>query len=865
MSRRSAFAPAVVLFAIMAAHAILETARDALFLARLGPEHLAWAYLAIAAVAFIAVVSFRRWGRLRDPRGLLIAFLAVAVVGTTVLATTIVFDPSITFVLYVWTGLVATLVVPAFWTLIDRNLRIAEAKRLFAAIGAGGAAGAMTGSAIAGALGGLLPAHDLVGIGAIAFTAALAAAIVLAPRAVGAAPAPVQAPARHPYVHWLFGIVLISTIALTLADLTFKRVIAERLAPEDLAATFGAIYTGLNVLSLVLQLALTPMLLTRFGVGGALLVLPAILVTSSLGFIATGALLAIVVLKLGDGALRHSLHRVATEILYVPMPAAVRDAMKPIADAFGQRGGQAAAALLVLGLAATGADSTTFSLATVAISGVWLVVIVLVRGRYIRQFRDTLRAGEIHRSAAIPDLDATSHELLTAALASPDELEALAALELLAVKRGQVPVLVLYHPQRSVVLRALRLLGSEQRPELDRVLYRLFEHADPQIRAAAFAAAARVGSHRERVIEACHDLDPEVRTIARIALDPTADISDLIDRETTDRAAVARALALAPDRARPWIPALLARREVSVTREVLRLLERNPELVELDRIRSLLTDPHVRVYVRRVYVAAGDRGLRDLLDALDDPRTPVVVRRHLPRTISLFPSRVAAAALVARLPREPDGTTEFKLLRALGQMRSRDPKLPIDTTALRTYARRSVADAARYAILADRLAVEGSRTPGSELLAELLIEKRRFAIEHVFRALHILQPNAGLRSVHDAITSDDPDRRGAARELAEHLIRSDIRAPLFAVLDELPFEVRRERLGDLAPGPFPTYESFLLALLSDPSESLRCVAAHHVAERRLAALRPDLARLTTLDSPPLVAHAYEQAIARLDA
>ena len=41
MNRPSAFAPAAVLFAIMAAHAILETARDALFLSRLGPEHLA--------------------------------------------------------------------------------------------------------------------------------------------------------------------------------------------------------------------------------------------------------------------------------------------------------------------------------------------------------------------------------------------------------------------------------------------------------------------------------------------------------------------------------------------------------------------------------------------------------------------------------------------------------------------------------------------------------------------------------------------------------------------------------------------------------------------------------------------------------
>lgn len=59
------------------------------------------------------------------------------------------------------------------------------------------------------------------------------------------------------------------------------------------------------------------------------------------------------------------------------------------------------------------------------------------------------------------------------------------------------------------------------------------------------------------------------------------------------------------------------------------------------------------------------------------------------------------------------------------------------------------------------------------------------------------------------------------------------------------------------------YEDVLAALLADPSDSLRCIAAHHVAERRLIALRPHLARLG--HNSTLVSHAFEQAIARLDA
>ena len=86
--RREELRPALALFAILVAHTILETARDALFLARLGPQHLASAYLAMAGCAVVAVVTMRGLG-VRDPRAVLIRFLVCATAGTAVLAATI--------------------------------------------------------------------------------------------------------------------------------------------------------------------------------------------------------------------------------------------------------------------------------------------------------------------------------------------------------------------------------------------------------------------------------------------------------------------------------------------------------------------------------------------------------------------------------------------------------------------------------------------------------------------------------------------------------------------------------------------------------------------------------------------------------
>jgi AAA family ATP:ADP antiporter len=874
--RREVLAPALVLFTILIAHALLETARDALFLAELGPHLLAAAYVVMAMFAVGAIFIVRRSSRLRHPRRVLIAFLAVAVAGTAVLAMTVSIAPSLVFVLYVWTGLTATLVVPSFWAAIDRSLRVTEAKRSFGAIGAGGVFGAMVGSALAGLIGRAMDATFIVTAGAIAFAIALVVAIVLVPRAktseIPAKKARVAQLSKKSrgYLRLLLVFGVVSTVVLTLGDLTFKRVMSERVAADELASAFGAIYTVLNTIALAIQLIVTPRLLARWGVGGALMVLPLIIVSSAFGFALTGATVAVICLKLGDGGLRHSVHRVGSEILYLPVPAKVRDGGKLVADALGQRGGQALAAVLVFASAWLGATSHQIAAVTVLAGVGWLIVLAVVRRAYVEQFRDTLMAGEIQRDVAIPPLDADSIELLTESLSSPDEIEALAALDLLA-RRAGVPTLVFYHPRASVVRHALSLLAGDLRPEVARVLRHLLTHSDPKIRAAAYAASVRTGGGRDQLVAALDDPEPEVRAAALVGLVGTGNdrdldvgIAALVDGTADDRLALADAIGFAPhERFRGVLYELLAYGEPAVVRRVLQIIARAPSLADLDRLLPLLADAGIRADTRRVFLATGAHGLEVLVGALDDPSTTKNIRRHLPRTISRFRSSIAANALVTRLPHEGDGRTEFKILRALGRMRTDDPRLAIDGGPLREYIRRAVRDAARYAVFMDELVGERARWSASaELIHEILVEKRWTAVEHVFRALGILYPSAGLRSAFDAFANGDELKRSAAREIVEAMALSDVRPPLLAILEDIPADQRRARLGELAPGPYPSYEAFLAGLLHDPSESLRCVVAYHIAERQLVGLRDELARLIP-DGSQFVTHAYDQAIARL--
>jgi AAA family ATP:ADP antiporter len=836
-----------LLFGIMVAHGLLETARDALFLVELGAERLAWAYLAIAGVAMIALAGMRRL-RDRDPRRMLVGLTSIGAIGTGALAATLPLSSSLVFVLYLWSGLIATLVVPAVWTVIDRGVHVGQAKRVFALIGAGGVLGALVGSALAA----LIARGEILvwfAAGVLAVMAMFATTIpVLPPRErADRRPRRTHQNTRR-YARLLLVAALLGTAALTLGDLMFKRMLAAQFAGPDLAGAFGASYTALNVLGLAVQLAVTPRLLDRVGVGGALLVLPAIAVASALGFAVTGAAIAIAAFKLGDGSLRHSVHRVANEILFLPLAPAARETDKPVIEALGHRGGQAIAAVASLALA------TWVPLLAVGVAIAWAIALVAVRVAYVQQFRDTLDADDIQRDVRIPTLDPRAIALFTEALSSPDESEAMAALDLLARRSERIPALVLYHPSPAIVRRALALLDGEVRDDVQRVLRHLTTHADPRIRAAALAAASRTSLHADRLLAALRDPEPEVRAVAAVAQPERAEqvLLQLAEGTQAERIALARAIARSPHaRFRPLLDALFVPFSPAVAREVVGVWERTLELVDVRKAIELLACPHVRTHVRRVFVAAGSRYFDDLLAALDDPRTPLAVRRHLPRTISRFAGAPAVTALVARLAREPDSTTELKILRALGRMRTQQPDLPIDGHVLRGYVLRAIEDAARYQEHARELSAL-ERTPDLEMLLELVVDDRRHAIERGFRVLGILYPRSDLRSVHDAITSDDAERRAAAREILEHLVPATIRIPLFAALQPSS----RRGMRDL--------ETLLGALLADPDEAVRCIAAHHVAERNLVALRPELTRLRPY-MPPIVGQAFDQALARLHA
>ena len=249
----------------------------------------------------------------------------------------------------------------------------------------------------------------------------------------------------------------------------------------------------LNGLALAAQLFLVSWLMRVLGVNRALWVLPAFLLLGATGVAIGGGLIAALLLKGADGVLRPSLSRVGMEVLFVPIPDQLRPFAK-LTDVLGQRGGQALASIFILGWLAQGRGDTMLAIVSALLCALWIAWTVNLNPHYLEIFRDALRNGTLKDTARLPALDLGALEVLFSALNSQNDAEVLGALDLLdAEGRARlVPALILYHPARAVVFRALNILAKSGRVDFLPIADRLFDSPDAEIRAAALRARSTV-------------------------------------------------------------------------------------------------------------------------------------------------------------------------------------------------------------------------------------------------------------------------------------------------------------------------------------------------------------------------------------
>jgi AAA family ATP:ADP antiporter len=896
--RRNTFASFATLLVLTSGHTLLETSRDALFLTRLPAAHLPWMYLAIAVLALGA-------SRLHLPANK-VAIILTTMVGALLTAGLWAYGgsfhwnrPWLLYVLYIWSGLFASWVTVQIWTLLGRAHTMTQAKRLYGFIGAGAVLGGVVGAFGARAVLMMVSGSRLILVSAGFFLlSTLPLLLVRIPDAKAKEPTAEQSEAATGslttnatllasdiFARRILVIVLTATIAVTLADFLFKSRVADAYHDTKVLATWlSTFYAVTNTVALVAQIVIGPWIFRTFGVQRALFFVPVLLLGAAGGVLFSGgALLAAVMLKGLDGSLRYSVHKTSMELLLVPVPDGTRERVKPIIELVGNRGGQAIASLAILGLVAIGASNVlTIGAIIVILTVLWLANVITIRTNYLDVFRETLRSGGLSGKAEIPDLDLGALELLFAGLNSSYDVEVLASLDLLAEQHRErlIPALILYHPSRQVVLRALDMFTHRGRTDFVSIADRLNKHPDRAVAAAALRARTAVAPDRTLLEERLEDTCPQVSVTALVALMArewidgaefdrrikaaiegrswqtaveivrairdlgTADVSEepKAVAERFDEALIRIAREAGTFRDEPCgetpsselaapggtgIPELAISNDARVRLEVASAMCARKRPGYLPVLVGMLNRHELRASARDAIAAIP--GAVDFVDEVMSHRDFARdVRIHLPRTMVLFEPAVAAKKLLGHLVTEKDGAVRFKILRALIKLRRQHPKLSLDEAPLRRAAETTLDHAEE--LRKWKIGLTTNSRPQSaasidplqaahHLLVDLVRDKEQHATQRLFMLLELLYAE-DFEDIERGLRSKKPKTRASSLELVENIVQPPLRTRVLGLV------------GDDASARIeaPRYEAVLREMLSRGGSTMRTLAEYRAIE-----------------------------------
>lgn len=359
---RPTLAVASALFLVAASFTLAKTGRDALYFEAGGIYDLPLAYVGMAVLSLPVALGTLSVMRRTGTRRARVAFLAaaagalagyghVARPGGGVLMT----------LLFMAVPLAYHVLFALVW-LLGADLmgpRTAQAEsRFYGRIGgaslAGSLAGALGARAAAGA--GIEPATLLTVAGAVLSGAVVVVAAAQrmcppAPRLPRAAPMVAQTARlllRGPHFREMLAVAVAAAMTGILIEFQFYLAAAtEGGSARENAVLFANLYIGLSAVAVAVQVFLTPALQDRVGVGGALLVLPAVLAALTPLAVINPSLSVGSGLRLAEGGLKSSVHRVSWERAFLVFPPRQRGPAKLLIDGSASRIAEGLMALLI--------------------------------------------------------------------------------------------------------------------------------------------------------------------------------------------------------------------------------------------------------------------------------------------------------------------------------------------------------------------------------------------------------------------------------------------------------------------------------------------------------------------------------------
>jgi AAA family ATP:ADP antiporter len=879
-------------------------ARDALFLAKFRPDQLPYVDIAVAGLVGFVVAGYVRVGRHAELRGLLMGsllFFALSLVAFWWLES---FHrlPWLAWVLYGWVGIVGVLAPAQVWTLANYVFTTREAKRMFGLIGSGGITGAIFGGFLASAAVRRFGTESLL-LAMAALLAVCSLLVLLIARkrrslftAAGEtqkiAPSP-QGPRNllesfrrvraSTHLQAIAALICISSIATNVASWQF-RAMAKHFYPEkDMLAAFLGTFQGYaGAFSLVVQLALTSRLLRKFGVGPTLFVLPIALVAGTGGVMVWGTLWSAIFLYGSDKIFRHSVDRSTVELLYLPVPSAVKMQAKSFIDTVIWRMGDGMAGLTLLIFANYLRFSPRqISWVNLVVLAGWISAAYVAGRRYVSTLSESIQQHRLdaERTSA-PVLDRSSTDLLATNLAAANADE---------------------------ILYALSLLEMDQRQAVHPAVRGLLEHGAPEVRRKAVSILAAAGdtSVRPQVERLMHDPDPEVRTEVLLYLahlthiDPLARMKELGDvpdfsirsgmvsflarpgptqslataelildemvkqpgaEGKPARLEAARLLGELPDQFDTQFRLLLADADAEVARHAIRAVGNLRARRFVPRVIERLGDAELAPAAVEALAQLGDRIVGTLRDHLSDPGVPLAVRREIPAVLAGIGTQAAEYALVENLL-EGDSTLRFRIIAGLNKVHQQNPELKLDEQMIETVLAAEIMGHYRsYQILETM----GGNLESDDSVVKALRESMEQEVERIFRLLGLLFPRRDFHSAYVGLQSSNAVVHDNALEFLDSVLKPQLRKALVPLLDREVSVAERVRLASHLVGTrVESPEEAVIALVRSEDAWLKSCGAYAIGTLGLRSLAAELESCLN-HHDPLLRETARQAKLRLE-
>ncbi len=858
-------------FVIIASYDILKPMTRSLFVSHLGAEQLPLLYMLVALVVGVFVLFYIKFSSNVSLDRLIFwttTFLASNLLLFRWLLNFNVESPLLYYVLFIWASIYGVLTTTQFWLLANHLFNAREAKRLFPLL---------TASAIfGGIMGGYFTRLLATGIGTsnLAFVCMgfLAISILLmkiawkyrdpsleglqkptevtqSQKKVGEVLSVIRK-SRH--LALIMAVVGITFMVVQITEFQFIAYAGEKNPnTDDLTGFLGFWLSNLSIFALLFQIGFANTIIRRFGVGLTILFLPIALLLSSVWVFLSYGFISILALKFGDRGFRHSINRVGTELLYLPIPQDVKRDTKSFIDMFGDRFARGLAGLILLiSFSWLGLSVAQISLVSIGLIVVWVVIALATYREYVNSFRQAIAKRQID-----PDLlaggindEATINSLIIS-LGSRNERQIIYALDLLESVEDVdlIPPIkpLLQHASPDVKFHALQLIRRRAETSLLVEAEPLLHDEDENVQreAVRFYAEFTKGPVTQTLEKWLKDENPGLRGATLYCLAESPDLAKkLLNPELFQSF-----LKSGKESRRHVAAALGVMKDETYFEYLLQLLNDPEDSVKIQAIKSagttrakkfvpiLIQNLEHRDYRKDSGQALGAYGvsiIETLANTLTNESVSTQIRARIPRVLSLIGGQEAVNVLLESL-HQKDETLRYQIIKALNKLRSRSPELKFDRRVdkalldeLNTYFR----------VLATLHITEqdiGENDKKFNLLERVLQERLDDHIGRIFRLLGLQYPPRDIYNAYAATTSENRSIRANAVEFLDNILSNDLKQVLLPIVEELPTEQVLQRANGLIDVSFSDRKNALESLIRENDPLLSASAIYEIGKNGL--------------------------------